>query len=96
MSNQTHAHGQTRRARLARLPRFVQDPEMARAFLNAMPLTRMMIAAGIELTPGLGLANHDAMASIMRDVLGDERLSDEEFEHALILATPPEYRETLQ
>jgi hypothetical protein len=100
MSKQTHAHSQTRRARLARLPPIAQhlisNPEMARQFLDLVPFGRMMIAAGLKTTPGFGLAEYDAMNDIIRDAIGVKRLSDEEFEHALILSTPPEYRGTLQ
>jgi hypothetical protein len=100
MSNRTHAHAQARGARLTRLPpiiqRLIADPETALQFLAMMPMVRMMIAAGHEPTPGLGLAEHDAMFAILSDALGAKRLSDEEFEQALIVSTPPECRGTLQ
>jgi hypothetical protein len=100
MSKRTHADVQARLARRVRLPTIAQsliaNLPAARQFLQVAPFARMMIAAGFEPTPGLGVAEHDAMTAIISDALGYKRLSDEEFEQALILSTPPEYRETLQ
>lgn len=100
MSKRTHARAQARRARLTRLPPMIQrlivDKKKGLQFLGAMPMVRKMIAAGLEATPGLGLPEHDAMFAILSDALGVERLSDEEFEQALIVSTPAECRETVQ
>jgi hypothetical protein len=86
--------------RLNRLPRIAQalvaDQAAARQFLAAAPLGRMAIAAGISPSPGLGVAEFDAMISLIRDAIGDARLSDAEFEHALRLSIPPECREVAQ
>lgn len=87
-------------ARLNRLPpsaqRLISNPAAARQFLAAAPLARLMFAAGISPTPGMGVAEFDAMISLVKDALGEAPLSDEEFEHALRLSTPPEYREVAQ
>ena len=86
--------------RLNRLPRLAQgliaNREAAQAFLASAPLTRQIVAMGVSLTPGFGLAEFDACVALVKDAIGVAPLSDEEFEHALRLSTPPECRETSQ
>ncbi len=93
----SHARAQER---LNRLPRFAQNlianRAVAREFLTLAPMTRSMFAAGISPTPGMGLAEFDAIIAIIKDSLGITPLSDIEFEMALRLSTPPECRETAQ
>jgi hypothetical protein len=92
--------GERKQQRLKRLPRFAQslisDRGRAQAFLVFAPLARLMFVAGLSPTPGMGLAEFDACIVIVKDALGLARLSDEAFDHALRLSTPPECRETLQ
>jgi hypothetical protein len=94
------AQEQVRIARLNRLPavarRLVADRKAARAFVEASTFTRVLFAAGISPTPGMGLPEHDACVAIVKDALGITRLSDAAFEHALSLSTPPECRGTMQ
>lgn len=98
MSQQNFAD--RKKARLARLPitaqRLIENRAAAREFLKAAPLTRMMFATGFYPTPGMGLREFDAMLAIVKDALGLTPLSDEDFEQALRLSTPPECRETAQ
>ena len=86
--------------RVNRLPRHAQglisDRDRAQAFLASAPLARRMFAAGLSPTPGMGVAEFDACVALIKDALGLASLSDEEFEHALRLSTPPECRETSQ
>jgi hypothetical protein len=86
--------------RLNRLPplpqRLIANRGAVQTFLAGAPLTRELIASGISLTPGFGVVEFDACISLMKDALGITALSDEEFEYALRLSTPPEYRETSQ
>jgi len=86
--------------RLKRLPpiaqRLIKNRAGAREFLAAAPLTRIMYAAGISPTPDMGINEFDAGVAILKDALGIAPLSDEEFEHALRLMTPPECRKTAQ
>jgi hypothetical protein len=100
MSKRTHAHAQGRFARRVRLPRIAQsliaNHATARQFLQGAPFARMMIAGGMEPTPGLGIAEFDACVALVKDAIGLAPLSDEEFEYALRLSTPPECRETSQ
>lgn len=84
--------------RLNRLPPFAQklvgDRAAARQLLATAPIVRMLIANGASISPGLGLAEFDACIALVKDAIGVARLTDEEFEHALRLSTPPECRET--
>jgi hypothetical protein len=84
--------------RLNRLPPFAQklvgDHAAARQLLATAPIVRMLIANGVSISPGLGLAEFDACIALVNDAIGVARLTDEEFEHALRLSTPPECRET--
>ncbi len=100
MSRKNSQHAEHRRQRLNRLPpgarRLISDRDMAQAFLATAPLTRQMFAAGLSPTPGMGVAEHDACVALVKDALGLAPLSDEAFEHALRLSTPPEYREASQ
>jgi len=86
--------------RLNRLPLLVQamisDRQEAEKFVVLMSLARDMAATSLSPTRGFGLAGHDACLALLKDALGIAPLSDEEFEHALRLSTPPEYRETMQ
>lgn len=95
-SKHANARQARKQARLARLPLFVQgmlaNCQMARAFLAAAPFARLMVEAGIEPTPGCGVAQHDAMVAIFRDIIGEASLSDAEFEYCLRVMTPPECR----
>lgn len=88
------------RARLNRLPpiaqKLITNRTVAREFIAAAPLTRLMFAAGISPVPDMGLAEFDAIMAIIKDALGVAPLSDNEFEQALRLSTPPECRETAQ
>jgi hypothetical protein len=94
------AHRERAQVRLHRLPPFAQklikNRAAAREFIAIAPLTRLMFAAGLSPTPGMGLAEFDAIIAIIKDALGMAGLSDEAFEHALRLSTPPEFRETAQ
>jgi hypothetical protein len=86
--------------RLNRLPRparrLISDRGRAQAFLASAPLARQMFAAGLSPTPGMGVAEFDACVALVKDAIGLASLSDEEFERALRLSTPPECRETSQ
>ena len=86
--------------RLNRLPpfarRLISDRGRAQAFLVSAPLARLMFVAGLSPTPGIGVAEFDACVALVNDAIGLASLSDEEFEHALRLSTPPECRETSQ
>jgi len=86
--------------RLNRLPRLAQgliaNREAAHAFLACAPFGRVFVATGAEFTPGFGVDEFDACVALVRDAIGLAPLSDEEFEHALRLSTPPECRETSQ
>ena len=86
--------------RFSRLPRFAQklitNHAAARAYIDLAPFTRLMFAAGMSPTPGMGLAEFDAIVAIIKDALGITPLSDAEFEMALRLSTPPECREIAQ
>ena len=99
-STENSARASGAQERLNRLPRFAQkliaNRAAAREFINDAPMTRLMFAAGISPTPGMGLAEFDAIIAIIKDALGITPLSDAEFEMALRLSTPPEYRETTQ
>jgi hypothetical protein len=94
------ARREREQARLRRLPPFAQklikNRAAAREFIRTAPLTRQMFAAGLSPTPGMGLAEFDAMMAIIKDARGIAPLSDAEFEMALRLSTPPECRETAQ
>lgn len=89
-------------ARLARLPRIAQrlianlgvNVEHAQQYLCSASLARLIIAHRISPTPDFGLAEHDAIIAIVKDALGIEPLSDEEFERVLLISTPPECRGT--
>lgn len=85
-----------KRARLKRLPSFVQNivsnPKSAQAFLAAAPLTRMLIEAGLVPEPGFGPAQYDAAVAIIQDAVGITELSDGGFELAIRAMTPPEFR----
>ena len=89
-----------RQARLNRLPAFarrlITNHRAAREFLAAAPVARMLFAAGISPTPGMGLPEFDACIALVKDGIGQALLSDQAFEHALRLSTPPEARETEQ
>lgn len=91
---------QRKQARLKRLPalarKLVTNPAAARNFIAAAPFARMAISAGISPTPGMGIREFDAMLAIVKDAVGVASLTDEEFEHALRLSTPPECREKAQ
>jgi hypothetical protein len=86
--------------RLNRLPRLarhlIANRKAAQAFLASAPLARQMFAAGLSPTPGMGVAEFDACVALVKDAIGLASVSDEEFEHALRLSTPPECRETSQ
>jgi hypothetical protein len=69
---------------------------MAQAMVANAPLVRQKFAAGFSPSPGMGMAEFDAVISIAKDLLGLAPLSDEEFELALRLSTPPECRDALQ
>jgi hypothetical protein len=76
--------------------RLISDRQAAQFMLATAPFTRQLFAAGLSPTPGMGVAEHDACIAIIKDALGLSPLSDDEFETALRLSTPPEYREALQ
>ena len=82
--------------RLDQLPRFAQkliaDRAAARQLVAAAPVTRMLIANGVSISPGLGLAEFDACIALVKDAIGVARLTDEEFEHALRLSIAHECR----
>jgi hypothetical protein len=86
--------------RLDRLPpyarRLLSDRGRAQVMVATAPLARQMFAAGLSPTPGMGVAEFDACVALVKDAIGVARLSDEEFEHALRLSTPPQCRETSQ
>jgi hypothetical protein len=86
--------------RLKRLPpyarRLLSDRGRAQVMVATAPLARQMFAAGLSPTPGMGVAEFDACVALVKDAIGLASLSDEEFEHALRLSTPPECRETSQ
>jgi hypothetical protein len=88
------------RARLRRLSPLTQGLINNRAaaleLLAIAPFLRLMFANGFSPEPDLGLPEFDAMIAIFKDALGIAPLSDEDFEHALRLSTPPECREPLQ
>jgi hypothetical protein len=97
----THKSDHNRaQARLNRLPpmaqRLIKNRAAAREFIAIAPLARLMFAAGPSPEPDMGVAEFDAIISIIKDALGSSPLSDEEFERALRLSTPPECRETAQ
>ena len=100
MHNSNTTGANRAQARLRRLPPIAQklakNRAAAREFLTLAPMTRSMFAAGISPTPGMDLAEFDAIVAIIKDALGITPLSDAEFEMALRLSTPPEYRETAQ
>jgi hypothetical protein len=100
MSRKNRQRAERKQQRLNRLPGFAQglitNRETAKGILALAPLARLDIALGAPVTPGFGLANFDACISIIKDALGITALSNEEFEYALRLSTPPEYREPLQ
>lgn len=100
MHNSNTTRADRAQVRLNRLPRFGQElianRAIARQFLTLAPMTRSMFVAGISPTPGMGLAEFDAIIAIIKDALGITPLSDIEFEMALRLSTPPECRETAQ
>jgi hypothetical protein len=86
-------------ARLLRLPPIVRQlartPDVARFVVANMPFTKALIEAGFfptEMTVELA----DAFSSLVLDALGDLTLSDAEFELALRISTPTEFRETAQ
>ena len=99
-SKHANARMARKQARLARLPRFLQgmlaDRQSARAYLAAAPFARIIYEVGIELTPGCGVTQHDAMVAIVRDMAGEVSLSDGEFEYCMRVLTPPECREREQ
>ena len=99
-SRRRRAQAQARIARLDRLPgfarRLIADRKAAREFVELAPFARMLFAAGVSRTPGMGLPEFDACAAIVKDALGIRRLSDAEFEQALRVSTPPEFWETTQ
>jgi hypothetical protein len=76
--------------------RLLTAPGMAQTMVATAPIVRQMLAAGFSPTPGMGLPEFNACVSIVEDMLGLSPLSDEEFERALRLSIPPEYREALQ
>ena len=85
--------------RFDRLPPFARrliSDGMAQVMVATAPLARQMFAAGLSPTPGMGVADFDACISLMKDALGLAPISDEAFEHALRISTPPEYREASQ
>ena len=94
MSRKNSQRAERKRQRLNRLPpfarRLISDHGMARVMLATAPFTRQMFAAGLSPTPGMGVAEFDACVSLVKDALGLVPLSDEAFEHALRLSTPPE------
>ena len=103
MSRAMHERAQARLQRREQLRRkfpiagrILENPAVARMFIETAPFTRILIELGLPPTPGLGRDNHDAIVNLIKDALGIVSLSDAEFEHAIGLATPPECRETVQ
>jgi hypothetical protein len=100
MSRKNSQRAERKQQRFDRLSpgvqRLISDRGMAQKILVGAPFARLMFAADHSPTPGMGVAEFDACISLMKDVLGITALSDDEFEHALRLSTPPEYRETSQ
>jgi hypothetical protein len=100
MSRKNSQRAERKRQRLNRLPRLAQglvaNREAAQAFLASAPFARLLVANSVSLTPGFGLAELDACVALVKDAIGVASLSDEEFEYALRLSTPPECRETSQ
>ena len=100
MSRKTSQRAERKRQRLNRLPpgvqRMIADHCTVQKILVGAPFARLMFAAGYSPIPGMGAAEYDAYISLIMDALGFTALSDGEFEHALRVMTPPEYRETLQ
>jgi hypothetical protein len=96
MRIKSNARNARKQARLKRLPRFIQamiaDPEIARAILASAPFARMLIPLGIPPEPEYGYTQHDAYVAIFKDALGIIDLSDGEFELAMRIMTPPEFR----
>jgi hypothetical protein len=100
MSRNNSHRAEQKQHRLNRLPpfarRLISDRDRAHAFLASAPLARQMFAAGLSPTPGMGVVEFDACVALVKDAIGLASLSDDEFEHALRLSTPPECRETSQ
>ncbi len=76
--------------------RIISNRGVALFFLATAPFGRQLVAAGAPVTPGFGVAEFDACIALVKDAIGLAPLSDVEFEYALHLSTPPEYRETSQ
>lgn len=102
MSKAARANVKRRRQRRARLGRkfsiaeqIFNDHSFARMILDTAPLTRVLIEQGLAPVPDCGLENHDAVIRLIEDGLGLATLTDAEFESAIRLATPPEFRETV-
>jgi len=100
MSRKNSQRAERKRQRLNRLPRLakslIANREAAQAFIASVSFTRELVAASAPITPGFGVAEFDACVALVKDAIGVAPLSDEEFEHALRLSTPPECRETSQ
>ncbi len=83
-----------RQRRLSRLPAFIQclvrNKRALREVLAREPFARGLVVLGAVPVPGFGLAQHDATYAIFRDLAGDIKLSDLEFECAMRVMTAPE------
>ena len=93
MSRKNSQRAERKRQRLNRLPRLAQslvaNRGAALAFVASAPFGRQLVAAGAPVTPGFGVDEFDACVTLVKDAIGVGPLSDEEFEHALRLSTPP-------
>jgi hypothetical protein len=94
-----NSRGERAQARLNRVSPIIQQlvrmPDAARLVVANMPFTKSMIEAGV-CPPGTTVEMADAFSSLVLDALGDIALSDAEFELALRLSLPREFRETAQ
>lgn len=109
MGTAARAHAEVRRERRERLGRqfptaegILSNRPMALWFLEVLRFNRAVIEQYADARPDFdptrdyGVANHDAVISLIKDGLGLVTLTDAEFETAFRLATSPECRETLQ
>ncbi len=101
MGNEAREGAQVRHKRRERLRRqmpfayqLLGNAAVARKFIDSALLGRVLVGLGISPVPDFGLDNFDACVAILKDGLGIAYLSDAQFEQAMRLATPPEFRET--
>lgn len=96
MNTNDEVRKEGKEARLKRLPRFIQsliaDSVSAHILLASEPFSRTLFELGVTPEPDAGVAQHDAFFAIVKDALGMIDLSDGEFEAAMRVMTPPEFR----